>query len=180
MGTRLKLTYQDYVLLPDDGKRYEILDGDLYVTPSPTARHQKVSVNLFLGLSQHVRANGLGEVFYAPLDVILADDSIAQPDLLFISNERLPIVRDWVHGAPDLVIEILSPGTRDRDRTLKRHLYARYGVRELWLVDPEARTAEVFALDPASEIPPRIFADRDTLASGVLPTLRLPLEPIWA
>ncbi len=180
MGTKVKLTYQDYVLLPDDGKRYEILDGDLYVTPSPTARHQRVSFNLSLALGQHVRANGLGEVLCAPLDVILADDSIAQPDILFISNERLPIVRDWVHGAPDLVIEILSPGTRERDRTLKRHLYARHEVRELWLVDPEAKAVEVHSLDPATETPPRIFAERDILASDVLPTLHLSLETIWA
>lgn len=180
MGTKLKLTYQDYVLLPDDGKRYEILDGDLYVTPSPTARHQKVSMNLTLALARHVRDNGLGEVFFAPLDVILADDSIAQPDILFVSNERLPIVRDWVHGAPDLVIEILSPGTRDRDRTLKRHLYARHGVRELWLVDPEAKSVEVHSLDPTTETVPRAFPGRDILTSDVLPTLRLPLEPIWA
>jgi Uma2 family endonuclease len=179
MGTKIKLTYQDYVLLPDDGKRYEILDGDLYVTPSPTARHQRVSRNLFMSLGQHVRDNGLGEVFFAPLDVILAEESIAQPDILFISNERLPIVRDWVHGAPDLVIEILSPGTRERDRTLKRHLYARYGVRELWLVDPEARTVELFHLDPFSESPPILFAERDTLSSRVLPSLRLALETIW-
>ncbi len=180
MGTKLKLTYQDYVLLPDDGKRYEILDGDLYVTPSPTARHQKISRNLFLSLAQHVQTHGLGEVFYAPLDVILAEDSIAQPDILFISNERLPIVRDWVHGAPDLVIEILSPGTRERDRTLKRHLYARHGVRELWLVDPETKTVEVHSLDPATETVPRTFSERDILASDALPALRLPLKPIWA
>ncbi len=179
MVTKLKLTYQDYVLLPDDGKRYEILDGDLHVTPSPTARHQKVSLNLTLALAEHARAHGLGQVFAAPLDVILADDSIAQPDILFISNERLPIVRDWVHGAPDLVIEILSPGTQQRDRTLKRHLYARHGVRELWLVDPEARTGEVFRLDPASETPPRIFVEQDTLTSDVLPSLHLPLASIW-
>jgi Uma2 family endonuclease len=180
MGTKLRLTYQDYVLLPDDGKRYEILDGDLYVTPSPTVRHQRTSRNLFLALAEHVRAQALGEVLAAPLDVILADDSIAQPDILFISNERLPIVRDWVHGAPDLVIEILSTGTRERDRTLKRHLYARHGVRELWLVDPEARTAEVYSLDPATEIPPHIFAAQDTLTSDVLPALRLTLDAIWA
>jgi Uma2 family endonuclease len=179
MATKIKLTYQDYVLLPDDGKRYEILDGDLYVTPSPTARHQRISFNLSVALGQHVKANRLGEVLCAPLDVILADDSIAQPDILFISNERLPIVRDWVHGAPDLVIEILSPGTRERDRTLKRHLYARHGVRELWLADPEARTVEVFHLDPSSEFPPVMFAERDTLSSKVLPSLRLPLEAIW-
>lgn len=180
MGTKLKLTYQDYVLLPDDGKRYEILDGDLYVTPSPTARHQKVSFNLSLALGQHVRANRLGEVFAAPLDVILADDTIAQPDIMFVSNERFQIVRDWVHGAPDLVIEILSPGTRERDRTLKRHLYARHGVRELWLVDPKANVIEVHRLDPATETPPRMFTDQDTLTSEVLPSLDLPLGTIWA
>jgi len=180
METRLKLTYQDYVLLPDDGKRYEILDGDLYVTPSPTARHQRISLNLVLVLARHVQTHMLGEVIAAPLDVILAEDSIAQPDILFISNERLPIVRDWVHGAPDLVIEILSPGTRDRDRTLKRHLYARHGVRELWLVDPDARSVEVHRLDPAAEALPRIFGEHDTLTSDILPILRLDLEPIWA
>lgn len=180
MGTKLKLTYQDYVLLPDDGKRYEILDGDLYVTPSPTARHQRVSFNLSMALGQHVKANRLGEVLVAPLDVILADDSIAQPDILFISSERLPIVTDWVHGAPDLVIEVLSPGTRERDRTLKRHLYPRHGVRELWLVDPEAKMVEVQSLDPATETAPRTFAERDILASDALPALRLPLESIWA
>lgn len=180
MGTTLKLTYRDYVLLPDDGKRYEILDGDLYVTPSPSARHQEVSLNLVLALTQHVRTHGLGKIFAAPLDVILADDSIAQPDILFIADERLDIVRDVVHGAPDLLIEILSPGTRERDRTLKRHLYARHGVRELWLVDPEERKVEVHRLDPASETSPGIFADRDTLTSDVLPSLRLLLESIWA
>ncbi len=179
MATKLKLTYQDYVLLPDDGKRYEILDGDLYVTPSPTARHQIVSANLFFALSGHVRAEGLGRILAAPLDVVFADDTIVQPDLLFISNERLPILRDWVHGAPDLLIEILSPGTRDRDRTLKRRLYARHGVRELWLVDPEARQVEVYSLDPAAETPPRVFAEQDVLNSDVLPTLRLGLASLW-
>jgi Uma2 family endonuclease len=180
MGTKLKLTYRDYALLPDDGKRYEILDGDLYVTPSPSARHQKVSLNLVLALAQHVRAHGIGEVFAAPLDVILADDSIAQPDILFVVKDRLHIVRDVVHGAPDLLIEILSPGTQERDRTLKRHLYARHGSRELWLVDPEDKTVEVFHLDPSSENPPRIFAHRDILLSEVIPSLRLALDAIWA
>lgn len=179
MGTKIKLTYQDYVLLPDDGKRYEILDGDLYVTPSPTARHQEVSFNLALALGQYVRAQGIGKIFTAPLDVVLADDSIAQPDILFIAKERLGIVQDVVHGAPDLLIEILSPGTRERDRTLKRHLYARHGVRELWLVDPDDRTVAIFRLDPSSETPPRIFTAQDTISSDVLPSLHLPLESIW-
>ncbi|MBI4573010.1 MAG: Uma2 family endonuclease [candidate division NC10 bacterium] len=179
MATRLKLTYQDYRLLPDDGKRYEILDGDLYVTPSPTARHQIVSANLLSALADHVRLHGLGKVLTAPLDVIFAEDTIAQPDLLFISNERLPILREWVHGAPDLVIEILSPGTQQRDRTLKRYLYARYGVRELWLVDPEARSVEVFRLDSAADTPLRIFANRDVLTSDLLPGLGLAVDTLW-
>lgn len=179
MATRLKLTYQDYRLLPDDGKRYEILDGDLYVTPSPTARHQIVSANLLSALADHVRAHGLGKVLTAPLDVIFAEDTIAQPDLLFISNERLPILREWVHGAPDLVIEILSPGTQQRDRTLKRYLYARYGVRELWLVDPEARSVEVFRLDAAADTPLRLFANRDVLTSDLLPGLGLAVDSLW-
>lgn len=180
MATRRKLTYQHYVLLPDDGKRYEILDGDLSVTPSPMARHQAISVNLILTLGQHVRTNRLGAIFTASLDVILAHDPITQPDTLFVSNDRRPIVRNWVHGAPDLAIEILSPDTRERDRTLKRRLYVRQGVQELSLVDPEAKTAKVCALDPAAEIAPPVFAEPDTLASGVLPALDLSLESIWA
>ena len=179
MPTRLKLTYQDYLLLPDDGKRYEILDGDLYMTPSPSVQHQRISGKLFQALAQHVEAHRLGEVFAAPLDVILAVDSIAQPDLLFLSTERLSIAREVVHGAPDLVVEILSPGTRERDRTLKRHLYARHGVRELWLVDPEARHVELYQLDPTADTPPRVFANRDVLTSDLLPGLRLAVDTLW-
>jgi Uma2 family endonuclease len=179
MAARLKLTYQDYLLLPDDGKRYEILDGDLYMTPSPSVQHQRISGKFFQAFAQHVEAHRLGEVFTAPLDVILAEDSIAQPDLLFLSTERLSIAREVVHGASDFVLEILSPGTRERDRTLKRYLYARYGVRELWLVDPEARFVEVLRLDSAADTPLRIFANRDVLTSDMLPGLGLAVDTVW-
>jgi len=142
-----KLTYADYVNLPDDGRRYEILDGELAVSPSPTSRHQLVSQNLEFALGMWVRARGLGRVWHAPLDLILADTVVMQPDIVFVSKSRSAIVTTrGLEAAPDLVIEILSDSTASRDRGVKMRLYARYGVPRYWIVDTEARTLEVYAL----------------------------------
>ena len=129
-------TFADYLDLPDDGNRYEIIHGVLHVTPAPTVSHQKVSARLHLLLAEWVRSRVGGELLYAPVDVHLTDDTNVQPDLLWIAPERVSrLIGDRVRGAPDLVIEILSPGTARRDRTIKRDLYAEHGVREYWLVD---------------------------------------------
>ncbi|MBC7343657.1 MAG: Uma2 family endonuclease [Clostridia bacterium] len=139
------LTYDDYLTLPDDNNRYEILEGVLYVTPSPTTRHQRVSRNLGFLLMQYVEENNLGEIFYAPYDVILSDISVTQPDLIFVSRARRHIItRDNVQGAPDLVVEILSPATRERDKLTKAQIYARYGVDYYWILDPSAKTLEEY------------------------------------
>ena len=139
-----KLTYEDYILFPGDGQRHKIFDGKHYVTPAPTPGHQGVSSNLHLKLGPFVREHRLGVVLYAPLDVLLSEHDIAQPDLLFISNERAGILgKVNVLGAPDLVIEILSDSTRRRDETLKRDRYKRCGVLEYWLVDPLRRSVQV-------------------------------------
>ena len=141
---RRKLTYEDYLLFPEDGKRHEILDGEHYVMPAPSFSHQGISGNLYVSLRLFVREHRLGFVRYAPLDVLLSEHDIVQPDLLFISNERAGIVKEPnVHGAPDLVVEILSDSSRQRDEILKRHLYERSGVLEYWLVDPIRRTLRV-------------------------------------
>ena len=147
MTARVALTYQDYAALPDDGKRYEIHDGELFVMAAPTSDHQIVSVRVFRTLDRHVEARGLGLVLYAPLDVILSDTTIVQPGIVYLDRERLPALRRrGVEGPPTLVIEILSPKTAATDRGRKRVLYARYGVPNLWLVDPDVRVIEAFVL----------------------------------
>jgi len=106
-----RLTYEDYLELPEDGRRYEILDGELAVTPAPTTRHQHVSAALVQLLREYVHGNGLGRIFHAPIDIILADDCVVQPDLVYVSAKRRRIIKlRAIEGHPDLVIEILSPG----------------------------------------------------------------------
>ena len=139
-----KFTYDDYRTAPED-RRYELLDGDLIVAPAPSLKHQRVLLALAGLLDRFVKGAGLGEVLPAPCDVVLSDTDVVQPDLLFISRERAHLVRngDNVQGAPDLVVEILSPATADRDRGYKRALYARHGVAEYWLIDPVAETVSI-------------------------------------
>ena len=151
MTARVALTYHDYEVLPDDGKRYEIHDGELSVTAAPVPLHQMVSVNLVLILCAHVNARGLGLVLYAPLDVILSDTpgetTIVQPDIIFLDRGRRSLISPRaIEGPPTLVIEVLSPSTAVIDRVRKRELYARSGVPYYWLVDVDARDIEACVL----------------------------------
>ena len=131
---KAKFTYEDYANLPGD-ERYELIDGELILVASPSEIHQAILLNLVL-LVQSVH-NGLGRLYIAPFDVVLTDTDVVQPDLLFVSNERLDIITAAnIQGAPDLVVEILSPSTSRLDRTRKRDLYERHQVKEMWLVDP--------------------------------------------
>jgi Uma2 family endonuclease len=142
------LTYHDYAALPDDGRRYEIHDGELSVTPAPSPQHQICAANLFRILDSHVRSNGLGVVLFAPLDVILSDSSIVQPDLVYLAPDRLGAVSQrGIEGPPTLAVEIVSPSTTSIDRTTKHHLYARHQVPVFWLVDPDARVIEAYRLE---------------------------------
>ena len=140
-----QLTYEDYLLFPDDGKRHEIIDGDHKVTPAPKTKHQKVSFNLAVGLGSFVKQRCRGLVLAAPYDVILSDENVVQPDLLFVSTARASIVtEDNIRGAPDLIVEIISATTRKKDEVTKRKLYERFGVEEYWVVDPELETVKIF------------------------------------
>ena len=140
---RPKLTYEDFLGLPDDGKRHELIDGEHYMTPAPSVRHQSVVAALTHWLRAHVLAEDLGLVLPAPVDVVLSEHDIVEPDLIFLSNERRDRVTEAnIQGAPDLVVEVLSDSTRRRDEITKRHLYERRGVREYWLVDPELQTVK--------------------------------------
>lgn len=140
---RVRISYQDYLQLPED-QRYEVLEGDLRMVPAPGPFHQRVVAKMERMLSAFAEPGGLGLVYFAPIDVILDEHTVVQPDILLVVTERLSIIgHDGVQGAPDLVVEVFSPGTAHRDRGVKRRLYGRYGVQEYWLVDPQERTVEV-------------------------------------
>jgi Uma2 family endonuclease len=173
-----KLTYEDFLLLPEDGLRHELLDGEHVVTPSPSLRHQEIVGRLYLLIGQHVRARGLGRLFLAPLDVVLSEHDVTEPDLLFVATERLSrLTPANVQGAPSLLIEVLSPTTERRDRTVKRRIYDRFGVEEYWLVDGERREVTVidFVAQPATE-----RRHRDRFSSRLLPGLEIDLHELFA
>ena len=137
----VKLTYDDFLLFPDDGQRHELIDGEHHVTPSPNVKHQRVQINLVRALLSYLDAHPVGEIFCAPLDVVLSQHDVVEPDMFYLSHERAAEVLTPQHarGAPELVIEIASKGTRKRDETIKRRLYERDGVSEYWVVDPEGQ-----------------------------------------
>ncbi|HEY7215146.1 MAG TPA: Uma2 family endonuclease [Thermoanaerobaculia bacterium] len=175
-----KLTYEDYVLFPEDGLRHEILDGEHYVTPAPFVRHQLISSNLHILLGSFIRRRRAGKLFSAPTDVILSPHDIAQPDLFFISNERIGIVTEPnVQGAPDLVIEILSKRTRRRDERLKLERYDRFEVREYWIVDPEHQGAKVYRRDDRGLRLVTELSIADAFTTPLLPGLEIPLAEIF-
>ena len=182
-GPGLKLNYDDFVLFPDDGKRHELIDGEHYVTPSPNLKHQKVSGNLHLLIGVWLEDHPIGQIFYAPFDVVFSRYDVVEPDLLYVSNARSAEVLTPanVKGAPDLVIEIGSPSTRKRDETIKRHLYERSGVSEYWVVDPEVDLVRVYRRD--AEGFGRVLelsADAgDILTTPLLPGLALPLARVF-
>lgn len=141
-------TYADYACLPDNGMRYEVIRGELYMSPAPSPEHQEVSVNLTFVLYEFVRSRHLGKVYEAPIDVNLPGlANPVQPDILFIAKEHLGIVkRKFIEGAPDLVVEVLSPGSIGQDRHTKLQLYAEAGVSEYWIVDPEECAIDIYVL----------------------------------
>jgi len=175
-----KLTYEDYILFPEDGLRHEILDGEHYVTPAPFIRHQIISSNLHSLLGPFIRKQRLGKLLAAPTDVLFSPHDIAQPDLLFISNERQGILTEPnVQGAPDLVIEILSKRTRRRDERLKLERYDLCGVLEYWIVDPERRSAKLYRRDGDRLRLATELSVGEVLTSPLLPGLEIPLAEIF-
>ena len=139
-----RYTYEDYQQFPE-GAPYELIRGRLAMSPAPTPRHQLVQANLFFELSRVVRDQDEGHVLSAPLDVRLSDTTVLQPDLVFIEADRADLIGDQaIEGAPDLVVEILSPASAHPDLTEKKRLYETHGVREYWVVDPDSETVEIF------------------------------------
>ncbi len=174
------LTYEDYCALPDDGLRYEIIEGRLAAEPSPRRAHQRAVLRLAARLDAHVCPRGLGEVFVAPFDVILGPRTVVVPDIVFVSAERSALLAErGVEGAPDLVVEVLSAGTRRRDRVAKMNAYARCGVRHYLVVDPEDRTLEALALGETGYSLVAALEGDDVFEPRLFPGLTVPLAELW-
>ena len=180
MVTTPRLTYQDYANLDGD-ERYELLDGELILVASPNRDHQTVSLRLASRMLSFVDENGLGWVFEAPFDVLFTDTDVVQPDIMFISREREHILtRANVQGAPDLIVEILSPSSSTRDWRAKRELYANHGVREYWIIDPTNRIVSVMLLQDGVLQIEQTRTEDDTATSTVLEGFNVNLDSIFA
>jgi Uma2 family endonuclease len=174
-----KLTYEDYTSFPDDGIRRELIDGEVHVTPSPVTRHQRIALRLARQLADHVDQHQAGEVFIAPFDVLLSEHDVVQPDIVFVATPHAGIVTEAnLQGAPTLVVEVVSDPRTDRVR--KRDLYARHGVPEYWIVDPDADRVEVYGLEGSAYPKPSILEPGDVLAGASLPHLRIDVTGLLA
>ena len=179
----VKLTYDDFVHFPDDGKRHELIDGEHYVTPAPSPRHQIIVGTLYLVIGTWLETNPVGRLYLSPLDVVISQFDVVEPDLLFISAARVQemLTVENVRGTPDLVIEVGSKSTRQHDETIKKSLYERSGAQEYWIVDPEISVVRVYRRDGAT-FTRAIELSRehgDVLRSPLFPGLDLPLERVF-
>lgn len=173
-------TYAHYALIPDDGNRYEIIDGVLYMSPGPNESHQRANSRIVMFLGNHIELTGLGRVYTTPFDVELGPHLVVEPDVLVILNANLhKIVEARIIGAPDLVVEILSPGTALRDRKKKRAAYASAGVREYWLVEPKLYTVEVLVLEAGAYRSIGVYSGRQTLPSVVVPNFPIQVQQFF-
>ncbi|MEW6425970.1 MAG: Uma2 family endonuclease [Bacillota bacterium] len=176
---RKRYTYEDYCLLPE-GSPYQLIGGELVMTPSPTPYHQMVSMKLKLKMAGFVLEKGLGIVLDAPLDVYLEETETYQSDIIFISNERLPIIEEkLIKGAPDLVVEILSPGTGYYDLRSKYKVYEKSGVREYWIVDPQCKSVQVFCLRGGKFALDQEVEQQGTVQSRVIAGFAVQVESIF-
>jgi Uma2 family endonuclease len=179
----VKLTYDDFLLFPDDGMRHELIDGEHYVTPSPNTKHQTVSVTLTVLIGGWLEVNPMGRLYHAPFDVVFSRFDVVEPDLLYLSNDRAAdvLTPQHVRGAPNLVIEIGSPGTRARDETRKRALYERTDVTEYWFVDPEIDVVRIYTRSGDRFARPVELSreTNDVLTTSLLPGLELPLARLF-
>lgn len=181
MNTAVKITYAEYRTLPETGPRYQLIDGDLVMSPAPSFHHQRLAGRLYLALAEFVTERRVGEVLFAPLDVILDDENVPQPDIVFLTaGQKSLIAPEGVRGGPALCVEILSPRTADLDTGLKRLLYARHGVQEYWIVSPEAKTISVYRLQENPAAPVRTLGLGDALSSVLLPGWSLSLDQLFS
>jgi Uma2 family endonuclease len=183
LQTTTKLTYDDYVLIPDDGLRHEIIDGEHHVNPAPNVRHQRVSRRLFLALANFIERHDLGEIFYSPIDVVFSDHNVVQPDILFIRKANTgELYGAFVKITPDLVVEILSIGNRRHDEVRKRELYDRFNVPEYWIVDPELDSVKIYrrAGETFGAAETVSMETSGEITTPLLPGFALPIDNVFA
>ena len=179
INVKAKHTYADYLKTSDE-ERFQLLDGELVMAPAPLLYHQFILRKLLYAISGYVDEHNLGELFCSPTDVVLSETNVVQPDILFVSRQRNQILKpESVQGAPDLVVEILSPSTAELDRTTKLELYAYHGVREYWIVDPEARTVMVLLRGQNRFEVAGTYGKGHTLQSPTLEGLKIPMEEVF-
>lgn len=177
-GLKQKLDYSDYTCIPPDGKRYEILEGELYVTPAPSPLHQRASKRFQRQLEAYFEGRGLGEVFNAPIDVILTLQDVVQPDLVVVADPA-QISGRGIEGAPTLLVEVLSPSTRNYDRTVKSRRYASLGVLHYWVLDPEAARLECYRAEAGSYVLLAQVEGKGSLSHPDFPGLTVSLAELW-
>jgi Uma2 family endonuclease len=180
--TSTKMTYEGLILLPDDGLRHEIIDGEHYVNASPVTKHQRIAYRIVLAIGIYLEDHPVGKLFFAPLDIVFSQYDVVEPDLLYISNERREIITTKnIQGSPDLLIEILSESNRKYDEVTKRALYERSGVGEYWVVDPRRDSIQIFRRNAAGfyEVVAELSGD-DKLTSPLFPTLTIPLDRVFS
>jgi Uma2 family endonuclease len=174
-----RYTYTDYVQLPE-GAPYELIHGELLMSPSPSTVHQRILRRLARALDAFIEQDGHGEILFAPMDVRLSEEDTVQPDLIFIAADRRDLIGEQaIEGAPDLIVEILSPSTAYRDLTIKKRLYEEHGVNEYWIVDPEQQTVEVFELADGRFMQHARVVEKGTAASKRLDGFQIDLTDLF-
>lgn len=180
MRTSPKFTYEDLQQIPRDSWRYELVDGELFVTPAPIPLHQRIVGNVFGQLWQHVRQHRLGEVFVSPCDIVFTPITVLEPDVFFVSRARFHIIGEKnLSGPPDLVVEVLSEFSTQLDQDIKFKKYAQHGVPEFWLFDPPGKTLKVFRLKKRKYELIEDLGFGDTLTSPLFPGLTLSISSLW-
>jgi Uma2 family endonuclease len=176
--TRPRKTVEDFMKLPE-GTLAELIDGEIIMSAAPRVPHQRVVLNLAVALKSFTDRMSLGEVLLSPMDVHLPTGDIVEPDLVFVRQTNLDIVQDWIRGVPDLLVEVLSPTHPDRDLIVKRNLYARNGVPEYWIVDPDDRSVQIFKLSRDRYEPAGYRREGQSLVTTLLPGFDLPVGKLF-
>jgi Uma2 family endonuclease len=174
------VTAEDYRALPETGPRYQLIQGELCMSPAPNRYHQEISANIEFLLRKYLADHPVGKLYDAPFDVYLTEHDVFQPDILFVSQDRLPVLtKEGAAGAPTLAVEILSPSTALLDRFAKKGVYVQTGVEELWLVDPETKRIEIYRLQQDPDHPVAVCTDQDHFVSPCFPGLTIPGQEIF-
>lgn len=183
MATRLiekkRYTIEDYMKTPDD-VRYELIEGELLMTPSPLTRHQRAVGTFYFKIREYLENKNVGEVFLSPYDVVLDNENVFEPDVIFVSKENSNIITEAnIKGAPDMVIEVLSPSTSKRDLINKKRIYAKYGVKEYWIADPVEMTLDLYILNGTHFDLKKSYSEEEMAESVVLEGLRIPVKEVF-